>query len=99
MATLERAKRYDLLRGVLRGPNPEGRALATLALEEAGELTADDRHTVKALAQVPVAIEVAAEDDMVMDWPSSRFFSRPRWPVASPASGASARGASSSSQP
>ena len=44
-ATLDVARRYDLLRSVLRGPNPEGRALAAVALKEAGALTpADSAH-------------------------------------------------------
>ena len=81
VATLESAKRYDLLRSLLRGPNPEGRALAALALKEAGAITPADRRTVEVLARSPLAIAVAVEDDMFGREPSSQFFSRLRWPA------------------
>ena len=80
-ATLAVARRYDLLRSVLRGPNPEGRALAAVALKEAGALTPADRRTVEVLARSPIAIDVAVEDDMLGREPSSKFFSRLRWPA------------------
>ncbi len=80
-ATLQGARRYDLLRSVLRGPNPEGRALAAVALKEAGAITPADRRTMETLAQSPLAVAVAVEDDMLGYEPSSKFFSHLRWPA------------------
>ena len=81
MEALVQAKRYDLLRQVLRGPNPEGRAYAALALRYAGALDASDRRTVDALRRASPNIAVIVE--MSDEWGTEgadRFFSDLRWP-------------------
>jgi hypothetical protein len=49
MDTLVTAGRFDLIRNVLRGPTPEGRAFAAEALRNAHRVTADDRATFAAI--------------------------------------------------
>ena len=78
---LLKAKRYDLLRQVLRGPNPEGRAYAALALRDAGALDSSDRRTVEALRRVSPAIavvEIPGDEGSIER--ADRFFSELRWP-------------------
>jgi hypothetical protein len=75
------AKRYDLLRQVLRGPNPEGRAYAALALHDARALDASDRRTVEALRLASPAIGVVEiPGDVFSTERAERFFSELRWP-------------------
>jgi hypothetical protein len=82
MSALLHAKRYDLLKQVLRGPNPEGRAYAALALQAAGALDASDRHAINVLrrASPGIVADVELRDDMGFVDPADRFFSRLRWP-------------------
>lgn len=53
---LTKAGRFDLLRSILRGPNPESRVYAAHALTNAGALEAADRTAIENLARRPVTI-------------------------------------------
>ncbi len=82
MEALLGAKRYDLLRQVLHGPNPEGRAYAALALHQSAALDSSDRRAIDALrrASPPIAIGVEGRDDSNRTETADRFFSTLRWP-------------------
>jgi hypothetical protein len=56
--SLARAKRYDLLRNVLRGACPEGRLYAAWALETAKALAWSDRAVVEQLGRSPLEVMV-----------------------------------------
>ena len=56
MSSLVEAKRSDLLRNVLRGPNPEGRVFAGIGLEQLDLLSEADLKTVVVLMNTPVRI-------------------------------------------
>ena len=72
----------DLLRGVMRGPNPEGRALAALALNDAHALDASDRLAIASLAagSPKVAFGVENHDDANGYMLASQLFVTLRWP-------------------
>jgi len=52
---LRSARRFDLLRNVLRGPNPEARVYALKALEQTGTSTGD-RAAIEAVSTLPLKI-------------------------------------------
>lgn len=53
---LVKAERFDLLRAVLRGPNPEARVYAAHALTEHGPLDEADAATIERLACLPMEL-------------------------------------------
>lgn len=55
---LTKNARYDLIRAILRGPSPEGRTYAALALIKDHKETAEDRAVVAKLKLLPVPIAV-----------------------------------------
>ena len=57
---LIKAERFDLIRAVLRGPNPEGRAYAAQALLENKQATAEDKEVIQKLAASTIPIYVCA---------------------------------------
>jgi hypothetical protein len=56
--SLARAKRYELLRNVLRGASPEGRLYAAWALDNAKALVWNDRAVVEQLARSPLEVTI-----------------------------------------
>lgn len=58
MEKLTEAGRYDLLRAILRGPSPEGRAYAALALNKDKKASADDIAVQDKLRNLKVPIHV-----------------------------------------
>ena len=54
--TLAGVQRWDLVRGALRGLNPEGRVYSARALSEAKQLSPDDRRVVRTLRRLDVPI-------------------------------------------
>src|SRR5262249_49427344 len=71
------AGRTDALRAVLRGPNPEARALAAVVLNEAHALDAADRDTIRALAMTSPKLAVGLEgSDHYAFEESGLFFQR-----------------------
>jgi hypothetical protein len=77
------AREYALLRAVLRGPNPEGRAYAAVMLQQGNALSDADRRAVQILARLSPRIHVGIEnrDDAGGYESASRFFSTLRWPT------------------
>jgi hypothetical protein len=58
--SLLRGGRYDLLRNVLRGPNPEGRAYAAIGLFGAGQLAPLDRVALEAIHDEPPGLQTCS---------------------------------------
>lgn len=58
MKSLVDAGRFDLVRAVLRGPNPEARVYAAHALETHGQREEADIAAVEVLAKLPLQLEV-----------------------------------------
>ena len=56
------ARRFDLLRNVLRGPNPEARVYALKALRETGASTSD-RAAIEAVSALPLKIRACSGCD------------------------------------
>jgi hypothetical protein len=56
--TLVEADRYDLIRAILRGPSPEGRAYAALALNDTRNASADDVLVEDKLKKLNVKVHV-----------------------------------------
>ena len=67
------AARFDLLRCVLRGPNPEARAYAAHALLERGAEDAADAAAIETLARLPLRLIVCAGCTVfASDWQGAR---------------------------
>jgi hypothetical protein len=60
MESLLKGGRHDLLRNVLRGPNPEGRAYAAIGLFRAGQLAPLDRLALEALQNEPPSLQTCS---------------------------------------
>jgi hypothetical protein len=77
---LIKARRFDLIRAILRGPSPEGRTYAALALIRAKNLTADDDTVVRKLKTLDIPIQVCRGcristetfADVILDKPHSQ---------------------------
>src|SRR6185295_14016273 len=54
--SLSSARRFDLLRNVLRGPNPEARVYALKALEQAGAAGATERAAIEVVRALPAKV-------------------------------------------
>jgi hypothetical protein len=57
MKALRAAGRLDLIRNVLRGPNPEARIYALATLKELGAVDAQDRAVIDRIMALPIKIE------------------------------------------
>jgi hypothetical protein len=55
-SVLEKQRRVDLFRNVLRGPNPEGRVYAAQALTDLQAMRPEDGAVVAKLASLPIPI-------------------------------------------
>jgi hypothetical protein len=58
MDTLCASQRYDLMRAILRGPNPEGRTYAALALLEHDKVDSQDATVIQKLKSLSIPIQV-----------------------------------------
>jgi hypothetical protein len=56
MKALRRARRLDLIRNVLRGPNPEARFYAMTAIERLRAATPEDRAVFTRIKALPIKI-------------------------------------------
>src|SRR4029079_11851038 len=61
--SLSSARRFDLLRNVLRGPNPEARVYALKALEQAGAAGAPERAAIEAVRALPAKVRACGGCD------------------------------------
>ncbi len=78
---LLKAARFDPLRRILRGPNPEGRAYAALALAEANAIRPADLVTIATLRRTRVVAAVCNPDPRGRaSSPSHGIFDRLQWP-------------------
>jgi hypothetical protein len=60
MDTLCTSKRYDLIRAILRGPNPEGRTYAALALLGHDKVDSEDATVIQKLKSLSIPIQVCS---------------------------------------